>query len=102
MRVKEIAGAVAGPTTTSLAITSPSRLSSTTPVIASNPSGGIVTFLGTSVGAVDMKFFVDSTEQSRVRPPGPLARRYDTSLTSKLAPSGSANAPPISPRMWTT
>lgn len=56
-------GAAAGPSTTNLVITSPSGLSSTSPVIASNPSGGIVTFLGTSVGAADMKFFVDSSEQ---------------------------------------
>jgi prepilin-type N-terminal cleavage/methylation domain-containing protein len=56
-------GAATGPTSTNLVITSPSGLSSTTPVITSNPAGGIVTFLGTSVGAADMKFFVDSTEQ---------------------------------------
>jgi type IV pilus modification protein PilV len=56
-------GAAAGPTTTNLVITSPSGLSATAPVITTNPTGGIVTFLGTSVGAADMKFFVDSNEQ---------------------------------------
>jgi Tfp pilus assembly protein PilV len=56
-------GAAAGPTTTNLVISSPTGLSSTSPIITSNPAGGIVTFLGTSVGASDMKFFVDSTEQ---------------------------------------
>jgi Tfp pilus assembly protein PilV len=55
-------GAVAGPTTTNLVITSPSGLSSTAPIITTNPTGGIVTFQGTSVGASDMKFFVDSSE----------------------------------------
>ena len=55
-------GAIAGPTTTNLVITSPSGLSATAPVITSTPTGGIVTFQGTSVGAADMKFFVDSNE----------------------------------------
>jgi hypothetical protein len=55
-------GAVAGPTTTNLVITSPSGLNAAAPVITTNPTGGIVTFQGTSVGAADMKFFVDSTE----------------------------------------
>jgi Bacterial Ig-like domain len=55
-------GAAAGPSTTNLAITSPTGLDQSAPVITTTPIGGIVTFLGTSVGAADMKFFVDSTE----------------------------------------
>jgi hypothetical protein len=56
-------GAAIGPSTSSLAITSPSGLSSTAPTITS-PTTTSVTFQGTSVGASDMKFSVDGAEQT--------------------------------------
>ena len=55
-------GAIAGPTTSDLVITFPTGVNQTAPVITSSPPGGSVTFKGTSVGASDMKFFVDSSE----------------------------------------
>jgi prepilin-type N-terminal cleavage/methylation domain-containing protein len=57
-------GAVVGPPTTSLSITSPSGLDPTTPTITSNPSGGIVTFVGSATGAADMKFSINGVEQA--------------------------------------
>jgi type II secretory pathway pseudopilin PulG len=55
-------GAIAGPSVSGLSITSPSGVSSTAPVIASS-SVSTVTFLGTSSGSADMRFFVNNTEQ---------------------------------------
>ena len=57
-------GAVVGPSVSSLAITSPSGLDPNTPTITSNPSGGIVTTLGSATGAADMKFSINGVEQS--------------------------------------
>jgi prepilin-type N-terminal cleavage/methylation domain-containing protein len=57
-------GAVVGPTTTSLSISSPTGLDPTTPVITTNPAGGIVTFLASSAGSADMKFTVNGVEQA--------------------------------------
>jgi prepilin-type N-terminal cleavage/methylation domain-containing protein len=57
-------GSVVGPTTSSLAITSPTGLDPTTPTVTSNPPGGIVTFLGSSTGAADMKFSINGVEQA--------------------------------------
>ena len=60
-------GSAIGPTVTSLSITQPSGMDSNAPVITSNPSGGIVAFLGSSVDsaatATDMKFTVNGVEQ---------------------------------------
>lgn len=57
-------GAVVGPPVSSLAITSPSGLDPTTPTITTNPSGGIVTTLGSATGAADMKFSINGVEQA--------------------------------------
>jgi prepilin-type N-terminal cleavage/methylation domain-containing protein len=57
-------GAVVGPTTSSLTITSPTGLDPTTPIITSNPPGGIVTFLGSATGAAEMKFSINGVEQA--------------------------------------
>ena len=56
-------GAAVGPTVGSLTITSPTVSNPSAPLIAANPSNGIVTFRGTSIGAGDMKFTVNGTEQ---------------------------------------
>lgn len=58
------AGVAIGPAVASLAITAPSGLSGSTPTITVTPSGGIVTFRGTSIGAYDMRFTVNGTEQT--------------------------------------
>lgn len=58
------AGVAIGPAVASLAITAPSGLSGSTPTITVNPSGGIVTFRGTSIGAYDMRFTVNGTDQT--------------------------------------
>jgi Big-like domain-containing protein len=55
-------GAAIGPSVTNLTITSPPGLSS--PPVITSPSTTTVTFLGTSVGANDMKFSVDGSEQT--------------------------------------
>jgi hypothetical protein len=56
-------GAAIGPAVSNLSITSPTGLSTTEPTITS-PSTTSVAFLGTSVGANDMKFSVDGVEQT--------------------------------------
>ena len=56
-------GQVVGPTLTDLTITAPPVSDQNNPVITSNPTGGIVKFLGTAPGAVDMKFFVEGVER---------------------------------------
>ena len=56
-------GAAIGPALSNLSITDPTGLSATEPTITS-PSTTSVTFLGTSVGANDMKFSVDGVEQT--------------------------------------
>jgi Tfp pilus assembly protein PilV len=58
------AGVAIGPAVASLVITAPSGLSGSTPTITVNPSGGIVTFRGTSIGAYDMRFTVNGTDQT--------------------------------------
>jgi prepilin-type N-terminal cleavage/methylation domain-containing protein len=57
-------GAVVGPATTNLTITSPTGLDPNTPTITTNPAGGIVTFVGSATGAADMKFSTNGVEQA--------------------------------------
>jgi Tfp pilus assembly protein PilV len=57
-------GVAVGPTTTALSITQPTGLTGDPVVITANPTGGIVTFLGTAIGASDMKFAVNGVEVS--------------------------------------
>jgi hypothetical protein len=58
------AGVAIGPAVSSLAITSPAGVNGSTPTITVNPAGGIVTFRGASVGAYDMRFTVNGTDQT--------------------------------------
>jgi hypothetical protein len=58
------AGVSIGPAVSSLTIISPSGLTGSTPTITTNPAGGIVTFRGASIGAGDMKFTVNGTDQT--------------------------------------
>lgn len=57
-------GAAVAPPVPAIALTSPGGLSSTAPVVTSNPPGGIVTFRGSATGASDMRFTVDGVERS--------------------------------------
>jgi hypothetical protein len=56
-------GQVVGPTLTDLTVTAPAVADQNNIVITSNPTGGIVRFLGTAPGAANMKFFVEGGEQ---------------------------------------
>ncbi|MEA2271704.1 MAG: hypothetical protein QOI98_412, partial [Solirubrobacteraceae bacterium] len=58
------AGVAIGPAVSSLTIVSPTGLSGSTPTITVNPSGGIVTFRAASIGAYDMRFTVNGTDQT--------------------------------------
>jgi hypothetical protein len=57
------AGVAIGPAVSALAITAPSGLTGSAPTITAQPSGGIVTFRATSVGAYDMRFTVNGSDQ---------------------------------------
>jgi hypothetical protein len=58
------AGVAIGPAVSSLTIIAPSGLSGSTPTITTNPVGGIVTFRGAAIGAGDMRFTVNGTDQT--------------------------------------
>lgn len=75
-------GQVIGPTLTDLTITQPGGLSQTNPVITTDPTGGIVRFLGTAPGAADMKFAVDGVEKSSGVSGGNGSWTFDWNITS--------------------
>ena len=57
-------GAAVGPTVTALSITSPGAYAGqASPVVTSTPTGGILSFTGTSVGAAEMRFTINGAEQ---------------------------------------
>jgi prepilin-type N-terminal cleavage/methylation domain-containing protein len=79
-------GSVVGPTVTNLTLVSPSGLDVNAPVITSNPSGGTVTFLASTLGsateAADMTFTVNGVEQTGVIRNGDGTWNVDWNVTT--------------------
>ena len=75
-------GAAVGPVVSELTITSPTVSSQTAPTITVNPSNGLVTLRGVSIGAGDMRFTVNGAEQSGATNAGGGAWTFNWNITT--------------------